>query len=333
MPKWRSLPLGKKLLKIGADDGDTIKNRVQPTQFLSFHEHGTGIHGSTTVVPGAQPEDRHMLEREAFLDHSIAFHEDLQSSQLAPPEPMEETTFISSMSFDSNLTDASNFASEASLLSGTPDGSSPQQPVTFSGAITELKRIPNADHIHRIQPQTITVNLLIGVISISPSRAVKLRRSNRSMDIIEVLAGDETRGGFSISFWLASADSQHKPADDLREDLKALRSGDVVLLQGIALSEFRGSVFGQSLSRRISKNSTIISILHRSGSGGGPVTDGRPVSFAAKLKRVQDWVTSFVGPTRKRHAAGGGCIVAHGGKRGRTEDPSLPPESPEKHNV
>lgn len=139
----------------------------------------------------------------------------------------------------------------------------------------------------------MTINLLVGVISLAPARTVQLKKSNAQMDITELIVGDETRAGFTISFWLVPEDSQHRPADDLRETLRALRAGDVLLLQNVALSCFRGSVYGQSLSKRITRNSTLLTPM-----------DDRAASrlqsnLRPKLERVQDWVGDFVGVARK----------------------------------
>ena len=102
------------------------------------------------------------------------------------------------------------------------------------------------------------------------------------MDIVELTVGDETRAGFSISFWLASLDSQRKAADDLRKTLHKLRAGDVVLLKNVALACWKGCVFGQSLSRKFVRNSTSVAVI------GDEESD-------AKVKMAKRWTRDFVG--------------------------------------
>jgi len=74
------------------------------------------------------------------------------------------------------------------------------------------------------------------------------------MEILDLLLGDETRAGFSVSFWLPPADSQNSRAgqaenEDLRNTLQSARAGDVVLLRSVALNIWRKAVYGQSLGR------------------------------------------------------------------------------------
>lgn len=274
--KWRSVHLDCEEY-----EGENRPGSVFPkTQFLSF---------------GASrgDEEREHLD---FLEYSIAAFDDLASSQLLPreagPEDLSglDTTLDLTTSFvTSSATDSSLSTTHDSLHSPT----GPLAGVNTLSSITNLKQIPSADYITRILPQTMTINLLVGVISLAPARTVQLKKSNAQMDITELIVGDETRAGFTISFWLVPEDSQHRPADDLRETLRALRAGDVLLLQNVALSCFRGSVYGQSLSKRITRNSTLLTPM-----------DDRAASrlqsnLRPKLERVQDWVGDFVGVARK----------------------------------
>ncbi len=142
------------------------------------------------------------------------------------------------------------------------------------------------------------------------------------MEIIEVTVGDDTRAGFSISFWLTPLESQQRAkTDDLRTSLKALRSGDVVLMRNVALSSFRGCVYGQSLARRrFARSATEVDVL------GADVGEGAQASlqgvFGPKVRRVREWSEQFVGAGRM--AAKG--AVGRGVKRAREE---LPPDTPE----
>ncbi|EMF13522.1 uncharacterized protein SEPMUDRAFT_84424, partial [Sphaerulina musiva SO2202] len=209
LAKWRHVPL-KGEAKRAAEATTT-----EAPQFLSFEDEG---------------EDQPSQEYMRFLEHSLAVLQNLDSSQVAAPDQTtyNETTFVSSFS-----TNASEQPS--------------QHIVNFTGPITDLRTIPTARYLESIHPQTMTINCLVSVISIQPTRTVKLRKRSGEMDIVEVLVGDDTRAGFNVSFWLPPADSQHSTRDVLNQ----LRPADALLVTHIALGEFKGTVYGQSLSKRI----------------------------------------------------------------------------------
>lgn len=245
-------------------------------------------------------KERSHFEDFEFLEHSIAVLDNLDSSQIISTADGEQTDANADVqtidiSFTTtSLTDTSIQTSNDSLATASPtqdEGNATTAKI--AGGITDLKRLPKADHITRILPQTITVNILVGIITVSPSRTVRLRRRNAEMDIIELTVGDETRAGFSISFWLVPIESQ-KPLDDLRENLRRLRSGQVVLLQNVALSCWKGNVYGQSLSKRFARNSTTIYMI------GDKSRQRFSTPVVSKLRRVQDWAADFVGVVKRR---------------------------------
>ncbi|KAK3707583.1 hypothetical protein LTR37_012078 [Vermiconidia calcicola] len=300
--KWRSVDYHSPATKILLAKEDAF----QPTQFLSFHDdHGAGALNDDDT---------------GFLEHSVAVLDGLDSSQILPktaadpPDAEEQTTFLSteeSFTTDSLTESSFHTTSNASILPVSPErGDIPSCP------ITDLKHIPNATHITRILPQTITVNLLVGIISISPARTVTLRRKNAEMNIIELTVGDDTRAGFSISLWLTPLDSQHRPADDLRETIKNLRTGDVVLVRNVALGCFRGCVYGQSLSRRFARNSTMLMVLREGDLG---VEGG---AFGAKVQRVRRWTSDFVGVAKESLS-----FVEARTATGKRKNDELPPDT------
>ncbi|KAK4545931.1 hypothetical protein LTR36_002495 [Oleoguttula mirabilis] len=301
LPKWRAVVMDSKD-RADTDPTDDAERPPQ-TQFLSFEDAAT---------PGR--------DRLHFLEQSLARLDDMASSQIAPVA--DDTTFISAGTFTTSFDSTSYPTSYASFSTASPTQADPapmaahqqqqqQQPVHFPGAITDIKRIPSAAHLVHIAPQTITVNLLAAIISIAPPRTVRLRkRPNAEMDILELLVGDETRAGFSVSFWLAPAASQQqqrnlKDADDMRHTLRQLRAGDVVLLQNIALSAFNACVYGQSLSKRFARNSTRVAVLE------APTQ----AQVQGKWERVRQWGDAFVG--REGRARGGS--LAGGGSSGETK--------------
>jgi len=253
-------------------------------------------------------------DHDDFLDHSFALEANLQSSQIASHHQSldhdpEEATFMTDDSvYSTNMDDfettfMSTAASARQEDSGPRSAVSSYRPV---GPLMSIKAVPTADYLQRIQPQTMTVNLLVGIISIAPARTVTTRKSGHDMDIIELIVGDETKAGFTISSWHRAQDSQqpHRIQDHLRTTLSSLRPQDVVLIERVALSSFRNAVFGQSLNRRATKNATTFTILHKAHSlpSDSAQQPSFPRAVENKLERVRDWVSSFVGPGAKRKA-------------------------------
>ncbi|KAI4749404.1 hypothetical protein E4T50_00280 [Aureobasidium sp. EXF-12298] len=248
-----------------------------------------------------------------FLDHSFALEANLQSSQIASHHQSldidsEEATFMTDDSIHSTTMDDFDTTFISTATSAQPD-SGPQSAISSYrpvGPVMSIKAIPTADYLQRIQPQTMTVNLLVGIISIAPARTVTTRKGNHDMDIIELTVGDETKAGFTISSWHRAQDSQsrYKVEDQSRTTLSSLRPQDVVLIERVALSSFRNAVFGQSLNRRATKNATAFTILHKAHSlrPDSAHQPNFPRAVEDKLERVCDWVSSFVGPSARRKA-------------------------------
>ncbi|KAF1351084.1 hypothetical protein BDV97DRAFT_294411 [Delphinella strobiligena] len=279
-----------------------------------------------------------------FLEFSFAVHADLQSSQLAPQaslgEDEEESTLLSENSLMSTFLEESTILpADGSLLAANehpPTPSAKHLSHTLTGPIMSIRAIPNAEYLHRLQPQTMTVNIIAGVISIAPTRSVKVRRGNYTMDVVEITLGDDTKAGFCISSW-HNPDASQRRNDHLRETLRTLRPQDIVLVEQIALSSFRGQVFGQSLNRKTSKNSTRIAVICNSEELRSEVPSEQnimlPGHVANKLQRVKDWVVSFVGPASRRRLDATGPDSGHGRAAQRRKladavvDEYLPPDS------
>lgn len=268
-PVWRSIST--------APDRVVSDHGVPQTQFFSF---------------SAQIPDLDIATKQDFLEHSIALLDDLASSQIAPAD-IDETSLFNTTTF--------SFATETSIVSSESQISQPlhtnYSPIPANLPLADIRQIPPASHILSIAPQTITLNLLCTVISISQPRTVTLRRRQSTMEILDLLVGDETRAGFSISFWLPPVDSQisrvnKDQSEDVRAALQSARPGDVVLIRNVALSVWRNNVYGQSLGRRWARNCTRI---ERIEDGGVQKEAGLPFGFAGKLARVRAWRDEFVG--------------------------------------
>ncbi|TKA65255.1 hypothetical protein B0A55_11385 [Friedmanniomyces simplex] len=307
--KWRAAPMNK----LAQDATVPEPEDLPQTQFLSLD------------INDDAAEDQ---ERLRFLEHSLALLSNLDSSQIAAPE--DTTAFASTFSFATATTGTSfnttyGSFSPSATSPAKAGNTAPPAPLNLRGDITDLKRLPPADHVTRIQPQTMTVNLLAAVISISPPRTVSLRKRTGEMEILELLLGDETRAGFGVTFWLAPVDSQqakqqqqHHQRDDIRSALQQLRAGDVVVAQNVALSTFNGCVYGQSLSRKFARNSTTITAL--TGEEVVVAVQGF-MGMKGKFERVQKWADDFVGRTRRP----GVGVRGVGTGRGGVEE--LPPDT------
>ncbi|KAK3620938.1 hypothetical protein LTR56_023074 [Elasticomyces elasticus] len=268
----------------------------------------------------------------AFLEHSLALLNKLDSSQiLAGGDYDDSTTFSSTFSLATTASESFNNTyctlDPTELSSTSPAKLGRSSTLQLRGEITDLKRLSSADHINRIQPQTMTINLLATIISVSPPRTITLRKRTGEMDLQELLLGDETRAGFSVTFWHTPTDSQTRQQRDQRDDMRAqlseLRSGDIVLMQNVALSAFKGVVYGQSLSRRFARNSTIVTVVDAGEVGQAGDGFGLPMGIRGKFGRVRKWGDDFVGRTGR---TGVGVKRAVGVGRGGDGE-VLPPDT------
>ncbi|KAL2755995.1 hypothetical protein ACRALDRAFT_1070847 [Sodiomyces alcalophilus JCM 7366] len=308
---WRSLPLKRPQLETGHSHLHAHPNLfVSPdvnfcsTASLSFSLDSPGDEPETQDggAPSQKEQRQDLLSQ--FYDHSLARHQDIPSSQLPPAShpSLDDTT----------KTTTSFFGNSGSFSSSNGDPSSPSSarpPLGNTAASThlsDLEDIPSAPHLLALVPQTVTVNLIAGVISIAAPRTVVTRHGTR-MSLVEVLLGDETRAGFAVTFWLPAASAAaaaDRESELLADALARLRTQDVVLLQNVALNVFMGRVYGQSLR----KGWTKLHLLHRRRLDPGDEEGyyrARDFARAApngrashpqfeKTRRVRDWVLRFV---------------------------------------
>ncbi|OHE94271.1 hypothetical protein CORC01_10431 [Colletotrichum orchidophilum] len=349
VPSWRSLPLHRQPLTTGYSQPHGLPSDfLPPAHFfsLALDAHTQEPNNDTT---GSQD-----LLSQQFYDYSLALHHDLASSQLPTPAPsasqpnptrqQTKTSFNTTTGIDSFLTETTDsFQDTTAEISTFITYSAPRPPLPTSHHLSDLEDIPPAPDLLRLAPQTVTVNLIAGVISVSAPRSVTTRWGN-DLALVEVLIGDETRAGFGVTFWLpANPDHPAKSTDQTGGVAAAagaptqpshLRRQDVVLLQNVALHVFRGKVYGQSLRKGLTRTTVLYrrrlgegdeggyyrprdlersTVGARDGVGGGDGGggegggDGEPMAVhpqLVKTRRVWEWVLRFVGGEERTTARG-----------------------------
>lgn len=241
-----------------------------------------------------------------FYNHSFAIHTDIPPSLLS--ELDSEPASAGRSSFDSDA--------------GTPTSPSsairlpfqwPTLPVPQTQHLTDLEAIPGAAYLRSIEPQTMTVNLIVAILSIAPPRSVTAGvkwGKERQSELVEVLVGDDTKTAFSITMWLppdlhvtwkdGATDMPDGSRSTLRRSLRLLRSRDIILVRNVALSSFRGKVHGQSLRKDVTKVDLLFRKKQDRDDIGGSYTV-QAVNSASehdaqlmKVRKVKDWLISFV---------------------------------------
>jgi hypothetical protein len=254
----------------------------------------------TTFTIGEQPSAVNN-----YLEHSLAFHDTLLSSQVAQDNAGDNT--VSSSSF---LT--TSFATTVSDLSSPSpaEGISMVLQVPSTMTITSLGALPSASHLRFIYPQTPTPNLLCVVMTTPERREVFVRKGGYKMDLWEITVGDDTRPGFKISFWLRPArgtNAEQVSAQALLlRTMQRLRVGNIVLLRNVALTSFRDTVYGQSLNPTITRARTTVDVLMSDVGVSVEQLGGLPNTMVGAFMRVKRWsrthiATDSVNPRKRRN--------------------------------
>ncbi|KAM3498480.1 hypothetical protein MY10362_008201 [Beauveria mimosiformis] len=235
-----------------------------------------------------------------FCEQSLAIHRSLSSSQLQYDDANTTTTTTTTAT-------ATSFLDETSFLSSltTPTAGGHQRPpapnIPPAAHLSDLEDVPSAKHVISLQPQTITLNMIVGILSIAQPRSVTTRWGT-TLSLVEVLLGDDTKSGFAVTFWLAREAMRAGGGECVLLGGGGLRRQDVVLLQNVALHVFRGKVYGQSLRR----GQTKVHLLWSKRVDARACYSSRALNAAgddagvenpqiAKTRLVRDWVIRFVG--------------------------------------
>lgn len=220
---WRSLPLTRQPLHTGFSQRHeiSVSEHALASQSDFFTTADVSFTGVAESFGGTDPED--VLSQ--FYDHSLAVHNSIPSSQLESfsETSLEETSFMTT--------------------------SSTGKPTIIASHLSDLEDVPPASRILSLNPQTVTLNLIVGIISIAQPRSVTTRWG-RTLSLVEILVGDDTKSGFAVTFWLDRENAA-------TVEISSLRRQDVVLMQNVALHVFRGKVYGQSLRKGMTKVSLL----------------------------------------------------------------------------
>ncbi|RKF77766.1 hypothetical protein GcM1_216006 [Golovinomyces cichoracearum] len=232
-----------------------------------------------------QPLDQVLSQ---FYEESYVYHENTKSFLSTK---IVLTPVSSICSTESNVSQDTESSPEITLL---------QQRIPVPSQLTDLKDIPTSAYLDSIYPQTISCNIIVGIISISEARSIKTRRGF-NVELIKILVGDPTKSGFTINFWLPPLLPRKFPGD-LRNMLSIVQTHDVILVQNMALSSFQGNVYGQSLKKEVTKiylldrNSGFESIsqIVNDVTNHSMESDNQNLQLT-KTKQVREWLLEFVG--------------------------------------
>ena len=292
-PAWRSLPLEPNRLSTGLTQASKVNDELHygeeasclTTEEISFVSSYSDEESLQASQNSAHSKDDILSQ---FYEHSFALHEELPSSQVIEQDSSADTSFFTESEHISQLSNGStNIASCA-------------QAGPFFGHITDLRDVPNASYIRSIEPQTMTVNLVAGIIAMPEPRVIMTRKDRRRVELIEMLVGDETKAGFGINIWLHPYELRTN-GSAMQKKMAQFRPQDIVLIKNVALTSFNGKVYGQSLR----KNTTTLDLIYRNtvdrddlrGIYSAQELEARRVEDISitKAVNVKQWVTKFVG--------------------------------------
>ena len=307
LPAWRNLPLDVKHLPSGLTqlnqsgrqaDGDT-QEANEETSFLTVTDISMISDGSNEDLsqefhsPGSSHDD--IVTQ--FYEHSYAVHEELPSSNVFDLDSLLNT---------STLPD-SIVEGEKRMIPKTKDALQIiTRPKPRSPNATSLRNIPNAFEIQKQGLSTMSVDLIIGILSISSPRTIRTKKYGRLVELVEMMVADETRSGFSITIWLPTLKekaTKNGPEANLRSTIASLRPQDIILAKNVALDSFKGKVYGQSLRNGITKLDLLYRNMVDSHDEPGAyswdeLNSDMADSQLGKIRTVHEWMMSFVGANR-----------------------------------
>ncbi|KAL9130646.1 MAG: hypothetical protein Q9217_001216 [Psora testacea] len=299
-PNWRSLPLKRThwptgLTQASRPDWSTPGESTEADAlFLTPSELSISCTGDIDIRSQSQVSSRNAEDTlSQYYEYSFAIH-DVQSSQIVGAASITSSLSMTEGSFESAIESDAN------------PGRTLIHSRLCSARLSNLVEMPNSTYLRSITPQTMTVDLVVGIISISRPRTLITRKEQRAVELVEILVGDNTRAGFGINVWLPSPPSNESnriytsrsAEEGLRIQVLRLRPQDIILARNVALGSFKGSVYGQTLRRGM----TTLDLLYRNAVDGDDErgayrtrdVDQAVDPFVGKVKKVKDWVMQFV---------------------------------------
>lgn len=326
---WRSIGIDRAPLHTGnTQDYQWLDGIHGNAEFLTAHDiscfsitSSNASHSQYTQGAIVQTQENVLSQ---FYERSYAVHTGIASSQI-------QASASSTGSIWESGDESSLGIDITSILSGTPsgltnaayDGSDTRRPVpTYHGRISSLNEMPSAKYLTSVEPSTVTVNLIVGIISISAPREIRIRYGT-SVGLVELLVGDETKSGFGINFWVPSSAEGSPEEAETKELLNHLRPQDIIGFKNVAVSSFKGKVHGQSLRRGMTRIHLLYrNRIDRTDVGGCWTAAGLQSAtdpVLAKTSRVKDWVERFVAPPA--------IARMQNGRRVAVQEEQLPPDT------
>jgi hypothetical protein len=331
--QWRLVEMAKAYMDADQDAVESMpfNTPLNNTIFLETAELTTQSHddhiGTTASTNSFAVTTQVTEDLDDFYDQSLVFDENLTTSQLSE---FESQTGVG-ISQSSDGTDERGEGSQFSQ-SHTAAQTRISLPLPILARhLNNVRDIPAAAYLQSIQPQTMTVNLIVGIMRLPQPRTISVGRRwgrEREIQLVEMLVGDDTKAGFEITMWLSNSKQKAtsggtKPQSTLETQMQKLRPRDVVLLRNVALRPYQGRVHGESLRRDVTK----VDLLYRrrvDATDHGGIFSSKDLIEAAgtepvigKTKRVRQWLMDFVGQD----------IYTRGQKPSTTRQALLPPDT------
>ena len=301
-PAWRNLPLNVQHLPSGLTQGSPMSGSVESeiwenneeTPFLTVTDLSQDVQSSGSSGNDALTQ---------FYEHSYAVHEELPDLDVDSFDSINDDSY-----FPIDRIDQSNEKlSEAEPLTQKIARAKPR-----SMDATNLRDIPNSSVIRGLGPSTMSVDLVVGVLSIAQPRTIKTKKYGRLVEMVEMIVADETKSGFGITIWLPiwkERNAKSVQEDNLRLIVTKLRPQDIILARNVALDSFKGKVYGQSLRKGVTKldllyRNVIDSHDERGHYSWEELHGGVDEPQLARVRALNAWVMSFVGITRTPHING-----------------------------
>ena len=300
-PAWRIVPLQSKHLPSGLTQASDYSAQASTDEYdggektsfltatdLSFLTNDSRQEDDQVSLPSDVSPDAILTQ---FYDHSFTIYDEIPASHiLAVASPDELGKNLRYKSAEGEI-----------KLQAPPIA----RPKPRSRHLSTLQDIPNAAYLRCLEPQTMTVDLIVGILQISQPHLIKTRKYSGWAELVDMTVADETKAGFGISIWLPqtkpSKTAKTKENDDIRSKVTGLRPRDIVLAKNVALKSFRSKVHGQSMRSA----NTSLDLLYRNviDSYDEPgayrlhelAAEEEGDSQLIRVRKLKDWFTTFVG--------------------------------------